>query len=176
MSTPAPEPDTPSVWAAARHVAGHPWQVFIADWNWKAALLSASFRAPLFSLAVLRGPRALSGMAIEIFFRLATGGFWGSLIQAFRASRPAWLSGLCVVILLPGMAHALEYLALRAGHAPHLAAGMRVSVGISILSTLLNWFLMRRGLLITGAGAGRLRDDFRRLPAALMDPLGGRRT
>ncbi len=160
------EPET--VGAAACRVIAHPWQTFVCDWNWKAALMSALFRVLLFSGATLRGPGAMRGVWIELLFRLAIGGFWGSLLQAFRAARPAWLAGLFVALILPGSAHTLEFLALKAGHATHITAGMIVSITVSVVSLLFNWLLMRNGLLVTGAGSARLRDDLRRLPAVLL--------
>jgi len=163
-----------SVGAAAWRVLAHPWQTFVRDWNWKAALLSALFRVLLFSVATLRGPGAMRGVLIELLFRLAIGGFWGSLLQAFRAARPAWLAGLSVALILPAAAHTLEFLALKAGHATHIITGMSVSIAVSGGSLLVNWLLMRQGLLVTGAGSRRLRDDLRRLPAVLLR-LGGPR-
>jgi len=164
-----------SIGAAACRVIAHPWQTFVRDWNWKAALLSALFRAMLFSAATLRGPGAMRGVWIELLFRLAIGGFWGSLLQAFRRARPAWLAGLCVTLLLPGAAHTLEFLALTAGPAAHIVTGMIVSIAVSVGSLLVNWLLMRNGLLLAGAGSGRLRDDLRRLPAVLRGMFGGQR-
>jgi hypothetical protein len=81
---------------------------------------------------------------------------------------------LCVALLLPGAAHTLEFLALTAGHATHIKAGMIVSVAVSAVSLLFNWLLMRKGLLVTGAGSGRLRDDLRQLPAVLFGFRGHR--
>jgi hypothetical protein len=161
-------PDDITVREAAAGVLRRPWQTFVVDWNWKAALLSALFRGVLFlAVALPRGPGALRLVWIELIFRALVGGCWGSLLQAFRGARPAWLSGLLAAVLLPAAAHALEYLALRAGHATHIAAGMVVSIVVSVGSLLLNWFLMRKGMLITGAGAESLGADLRRLPRVL---------
>jgi hypothetical protein len=44
---------------------------------------------------------------------------------------------------------------------------MVVSTIFSAGSVLVNFFLMRRGLLLTGAGAASLGSDFRRLPRAM---------
>jgi len=167
MTAPAHMLEPESIGAAAHRVIAHPWRTFIRDWNWKAALLSALFRVLLFSVVTLRGPGAMRGVWIELLFRLAIGGFWGSLLQAFRAARPAWLAGLSVAIILPGAAHTLEFLALKAGHATHITAGMLVSIAVSAASLLVNWLLIRNGLLVTGAGSARLLDDLRRLPAVL---------
>jgi hypothetical protein len=161
-----------TVWQAAATVLGRPWKTFVIDWNWKAALLSAIFRGVLFFVVALpRGPGALRLVWIELAFRILVGGFWGSLLQAFRGARPAWLSGLLAAVLLPAAAHTLEYLALEAGHAAHIGAGMVVSIAVSVGSLLLNWFLMRKGMLITGAGSDSLGGDLRRLPRLLAEFL-----
>jgi hypothetical protein len=174
MTAPAPALEPESVAAAAFRVIRDPWRTFVLDWNWKAAVLSALFRTIFFSIATFRGPGAARGIVIEILFRLAIGGFWGSLLQAFRAAQPAWLAGSCAAVILPASAHTLEFLALAAGNATHIKAGMIVSVVVSVFSLLLNWCLMRDGLMITGAGALRLSDDFRRLPGSLYRIFGGR--
>jgi len=153
---------------AAAAVLANPWRTFVVDWNWKAALLSALFRGILFLfVAAPRGSGALRLVWIEVAFRMIVGGFWGSLLQAFRGARPAWLAGLLAALLLPAAAHSLEYLALQAGHATHIGAGMVVSIVVSMGSLLLNWFLMRKGMLVTGVGADSLGADLRRLPRLL---------
>ena len=78
-----------------------------------------------------------------------------------------------MAVALPASAHLLEFFALKAGHASHIKTGMIVSVVISIGSLLVNLGLMRRGLLITGDGAGSLGSDLRRLPGALGVMLRG---
>jgi hypothetical protein len=150
-------------------VIAHPWEVFVARWNWKAAALSALFRGVAFAvpMAGITGEGALRSVAIEIAFRIAVGGLWGSLLQAFRGAEPAWLAGLCVAIVLPAGAHLLEYAALRAGHASHIITAMTVSVIVSIGSLVINFGLMRRGLLITGEDGAPLHRDLRRIPGAL---------
>lgn len=152
MTAPAPALEMETVAEAAYRVVAHPWQTFVRDWNWKAALLSALFRVVLYAGATLRGPGAMRGLWIELLFRLAVGGFFGSLLQAFRAARPAWLAGLSIALLLPGAAHSLEFMALTAGHATHIKAGMIMSIAVSAVSLIFNWLLMRKGLLVTDAG------------------------
>lgn len=109
----------------------------------------------------------MRGAWIEIAFRIALGGCWGSAMQALRRARPAWLAGLLVALVLPLCAHALEYALLKLGGAAHIKTGMIVSVIFSVGSLLVNFALMRRGLPITGEGASSLSSDFRRLPAVL---------
>jgi hypothetical protein len=115
----------------------------------------------------LTGEGALRSVCIEIAVRLIIGGFWGSLMQAFRDAQPAWLAGLAVAVVLPATAHAFEFAMLRAGHATHVFTAMIVSVVISIGSLLINFGLMRRGLLVTGEEGAPLLRDLQRIPAAL---------
>lgn len=166
---PAPPSPSEHAGAVARYVLTHPWEVFVERWNWKTALLSAAFRgiAFLLPMAGLVGNDALRSLCIEMGFRIAIGGFWGSLLQRFRHARPAWLAGLSVAVALPAVAHSIEYAALRAGHATHILTGMIVSVVISIGSLLINLGLMRSGLLITGEDCDSLSSDLKRVPAEL---------
>jgi hypothetical protein len=168
-ATPAPSESSDSVALVALYVLTHPWEVFVERWNWKAALLSAFFRGLAFALPVARlvGQDAWSSLGIELAFRIVIGGFWGSLLQAFRRARPAWLAGLWVAAVLPAAAHFLEFTALRAGRVTHIKTAMVVSIIISIGSLLINWGLMRRGLLVTGDGGEPLQSDLRRIPGAL---------
>jgi hypothetical protein len=172
---PAPSQSSDRVASVAWYVVTHPWEVFIERWNWKAALLSALFRGVAFALPMTRlaGTGAMRNLCIELGFRLAIGGFWGSLLQAFRGAQPAWLAGLSVAIALPAAAHVLEFAALRAGHVTHIKTSMVVSVIISIGSLLINLGLMRRGLLVTGNEGESLRSDLRRIPAALAGMFRG---
>jgi hypothetical protein len=163
-----PEPEPATLPAAAWYVLTHPWEIFVRNWNWKTALLSAAFRAIL-GLAALafRGPLGTHGVAqgvgVEFVFRVAVGGLWGSLMQASAGARPLWLTGTCLGVLLPAGLHYLEYLALRAAGSPHTASVMTSSVAFSVVSLLFNWNLIRRGILITGRGAGSLGSDLRRI-------------
>jgi hypothetical protein len=170
---PLPVPEPPGVGAAAVYVLTHPWEVFVTDWNWKTALLSAIFRLAVWPMskaagAMLLSPGAVRGLAIEFAYRLAIGGFWGSLLQVFAVARPAWLAGVFIVVLLPGCVHWLEYLILRAGGAEHAGAITLTSIVFSIVSLLVNWGLMRKGILVTGRGASSLATDLRRIFAAMV--------
>jgi len=170
MNADSSVPESINVWQATVRVVTHPWRVFVLDWNWKAAVLSAVFRAVLYGFAAVpRGPGAMRGVWIELGFRILVGGFWGSLLQAYRGARPAWLAGTFAVLVLPAGAHTLEYMALKAGGATHIGAGMFMSILVSVGSLLINWLLMRKGLLVTGEGTATLADDLRRLPSALAE-------
>jgi hypothetical protein len=162
----------PNVFSVAHSLLADPFRSFVFHWNWKAGFLSGIFRAAVFSVAVIpRDSSAFRGVAIQLAFRVAVGGLWGTVAQAFRQAEPAWFAGLFVAAFLPGSVHLAEYLILRASHMPHLRAGMIASVVLSVTSLLLNWGLMRKGLLLTGEGTDSLVTDFCRLPAALRDFL-----
>jgi hypothetical protein len=173
MATPAcssPSSEPVSVAAVARGLLAHPWRTLVIGWNWKAGLLAGLFRLIVFVIAgVPRTPMAWAGVLLQLAARVILGGCWGSLTQAFRFAEPAWLAGSLLVLFVPIGLHAVEYAFLRAGHATHIRAGMIVSVSMSAASFLLNWMLMRRGLLLTGEGTESLAADFRRLPLALAD-------
>jgi hypothetical protein len=173
MRTPSPSAD--GVVSVTRYVITHPWEVFIECWNWKAAVLSGLFRGVAFAvpMARLTGDGAIRGVFIEMGFRIAIAGFWGSLLQRYRNAQPAWVAGVAVAVVLPAAAHCLEFAALRAGHATHIKTGMVVSVVISIGSLLINLGLMRRDLLITGDHTQSLNADLRCIPGALAAMLAG---
>jgi hypothetical protein len=168
--TPNPSAPPERVADAARYTVLHPWEIFVAHWNWKAALLSALFRGVAFGVAMARltRRRPWRSVLIEMIFRAAVGGSWGSVIQRFRKAEPAWLAGALVSVPLALASHALEYAVLRAGGATGVRTGMVVSVVISAGSLLLNLRLIRRGVLITGEGSESLLCDLRRIPGALV--------
>jgi hypothetical protein len=163
------------VLAVAAYVWVHPWEIFVQRWNWKTALMSAFFRGIAFALpmAGLTGAGGIRSVLIELVFRVVIGGFWGSLLQAFRAAQPAWLAGLLAAIVLSATAHVLEFAALRAGNATHIKTGMIVSIIISIGSLMINLGLMRRGVLVTGGAGEPLRSDLRRIPTELAGMFRG---
>jgi hypothetical protein len=157
-----------SVATAVGRIARDPWTVFVVRWNWKAALLSAAIRGLVYAVALFRHPEAiLRGAGIEMAFRIALGGWWGSVVQALRNARPAWLTGLLGAVALPVVAQALEFIALKSGGVTHIKTAMVVSAIFSAGSVLANFFLMRRGLLLTGAGTASLISDLRNLPGTL---------
>jgi hypothetical protein len=149
-------------------IARDPWGVFVARWNWKAALLSGAVRGVLYALLLIRHPAdAARGAGTEMVFRVALGGCWGSLMQALRRVQPAWLAGFAAALALPAAVQALEYAALKLGGAGHLKTAMVTSTLFSAGSLAFNYSLMRRGLMVTGEGAESLASDFRRLPRVL---------
>jgi len=131
------------------------------------------FRVAAFALfAPPHDAAGMRGVWIQLAFRVLLGGFWGSILQAFRAVRPRSITAVVVCLALVG--HLLEFLALTLGGSAHIKAGMAVSVIISAGSLIVNWGLLRRGLLLTGQGSETLSSDFRKLPRALLSMFRGR--
>jgi hypothetical protein len=147
-----------------------PWRL-LQLWNWKSALLSLSLRVPVFLVASLRRGLAatLSAVVTELFFCLATSGFYGSIAQAFRLAEPQWLTLLFLTLILPGSFQVLEYFMHRTGGTPHLRLAEIVSCSISGLSALFNWYAMRRNALLVGPEGARFGSDLSRLPGLLVN-------
>src|ERR1700754_800348 len=114
--------------SALARIARNPVTIFIRQWNWKAALLSAAIRGLPYTVVLLRYPAdEMRGAGLELAFRFLSGGSWGSLMQAMRHSRPAWLAGLAIAIGIPVTSQALEFAVLTLGGASHIRSAMVVS-------------------------------------------------
>jgi hypothetical protein len=123
-----------SVGAAVERITRDAWTVFVVRWNWKAAVVSAAIRGVVYAIALVRHPEAvLRGAEIEMVFRVVVGGCWGSLAQALRNARPAWLAGLLAAVVLPAADPGICRAAIgrrdtpenRNGRLHHLQRGLR---------------------------------------------------
>lgn len=153
------------LWGLVRH----PWQSVFRRWNWKSAVLSAILRAIVFFSANLRAgvPAALGVAAVDSVFRISTSGFYGTLTQALRRAEPPWQGALASMVLLPACNHTLEFF-IHWGHGtPKLKASIIASVTFTAVSTLFNWFAMRRGALLVGGEGDSLGRDLARMPAII---------
>ena len=103
-------------------------------------------------------------MFAEAVLRAATSGFYGAMTQNFRAVTPAWQGAIAVTILLPLSSHSLEFAVHWMRHTPKLITSIVTSVCFTAVSTLFNWYAMRRGALVTGPGARSLAADMRAMP------------
>jgi hypothetical protein len=127
-------------------------------------------RGALYGLLLVRHPQdAMRGAGIEMAFRAASGGCWGSLLQDLRRVQPPWAAGFVAALVLPASVQALEYTVLRFAAAGHLKTAMVTSTLFSAGSLAANYSLMRRGVMLTGEGADSLASDFRHLPRVLRD-------
>jgi hypothetical protein len=139
-------------------------------WNWKAAELSIILRGPIFlAVAVRRGLAAtVSAVLTECVFCAFTAGFYGAIVQNLRDAEPEWLTILFVTVILPGIFQALEYALHRFRGTPHLRIAEIVSIFVSGLSALFNWYAMRRGALLVGGEGKSFGSDLRRLPGLIL--------
>jgi hypothetical protein len=135
-------------------------------WNWKAGLLSAVYRAPVFFFTTLRaGWRlALSAMLTETAFRVVTSGFYGAVTESIRQLQPAWLAILIVLMLAPAAVQLLELAVHLLSGTPNLKTGVFVSTTMTAVASLFNWYSMRQGALLTGRNATSFGSDLKRFP------------
>jgi hypothetical protein len=140
-----------------------------ACWNWKAALLSSSFRAAIFLVANLRHgwDAALGAMLAEFAYRSVAAGFYGRATQALRRIEPAWRGSLAAAVGMPAVGHLLEFLLHKTRGTPGLRTSITASVIFTIWSSLFHLYAMRRGHFIVGEGSRSLREDLRRVPQLL---------
>jgi hypothetical protein len=146
-----------------------PTSEIVHNWNWKAALLSAAGRAPIFLIATAGyGWRSMSIAAgIEFAYRAVSAGFFASIIQSARRSPSRWNSAFQITVLVPGACLLLDYLLHRALGTPNLKTGFVISFAVSCVTSLFNWYSMNRGVLMVGAESKSLLADLKALPATV---------
>jgi hypothetical protein len=139
-------------------------------WNWKAAIMSAIYRAPIFFLTTLKaGWRpALSAMLLEGLFRAFTSGFYGAITQALRSMEPLWLAIFIISVILPGVVQGLDFIVHWIRGTPNGLTGVLVSIIVTGVASLFNWFAMRRGTLLTGGEGQSFAADLRSLPGIIV--------
>ena len=152
-----------------RRLARRP-QTILRLWNWKSALLSIILRGPIFLIAsVRRGwEAAFAALLVESVFCAVTAGFYGTFVQLVRDARPEWVTGLLITLLMPALFQAMEYTVHWLRGTPHLHGAEIASVITSVLSSLFNWYAMRRGALLVGGEGGNFDRDLLRLPRLVL--------
>lgn len=162
-----PQPDgAPTVGAVLWGLARHPVDRLWRRWNWKSAVASAAIRAAIFYAANRSaGARAAWLAAVaELLFRATTSGFYGTITEAFVPVRPRARAMAASLVVLPVLAHSLEFVLHWLRGTPELARSLIASASFTVVSTSFNLFAMRRGALIVGEGRQSLLTDLRRLP------------
>ena len=121
-------------------------------WNWKSALVSAIGRAPIFFIANLPSGRtaALAAFATEFVYRVVAAGFYGALTEWFATRRSRQGATVAALVVLPTLAHSVEYLVHAVAGTPQIATAMAGSIAASVLTTRFSLFVMRRGLFVSG--------------------------
>jgi hypothetical protein len=147
-------------------IVSSPLRTLIPPWSWKAALLSALFRAGAFFSSNLKsGPhQAVRAMLIEAVYAVITAGLIGAVSQRLRAARPVWATAGLVCLALPGLMILAQFGVHRLAHTPHVGAGLVVSFCGSALAAAFSLFAMRRGYLLGGDTSTSIRHDLEALP------------
>jgi len=154
-----------TVAAVVREIGRHPLRFLEHQWNWKAALVSTLLRGTIFfastmSISVAAAARAL---AVDAAFRAPLAGTCAGLVQAVRRAEPKPIATAVAVVGVPALAHGIEVAIHAAAATPLLWRAVAGSVVLSIVSSAVELFLMRRDVMIVGPGAGSLASDLRRL-------------
>lgn len=140
-------------------------------WNWKAAWLSILLRGPIFLAATIRrGFRVTFATVLtECVYCMFSAGFYGAFVQTLRDAEPEWLTILFLTVAMPAVFQVLEVLMHLYRGTPHLRIAEMVSILVSGISALFNWYAMRRGALLVGGEGGSFGSDLRRLPGLLLE-------
>src|SRR5579872_3987677 len=148
-----------------------PLDLLVRRWNWKAAFSSSLVRGMIFFFAnMTSGWRAaLGAMAAEYCFRALTSGFYGAMTQHFSLVEPEWQAAAGAMVVLPVVSHSLEFAVHWLRHTPHLRTSIVSSMSFTVVSTLFNFYAMRRGALVTGKGSASLGSDLRRMPRIIAE-------
>lgn len=130
-------------------------------WNWKAALFSSVCRAALFfaSNAGHSLDAAIAAAKVEFIYRAIASGFYGAMTEHFSKMKPVTRATATALIVIPAIAHGLEYVIHSMAGTPRLGSSIAASVAFSVAGTRFNLFAMRRGLLIVGRGSRSLASD-----------------
>jgi hypothetical protein len=168
--SPPGEPGSRTVAGVLGALVRDPAHHLLSRWNWKSALLSSLLRAAIFfSTNLVAGLHAaLGAMAAELALRSATSGFYGAVTEAFASVEPPWAAMTATMLLLPFVAHSLEFLVHSLRRTPQLGLSIAASVAFTAVSTAFNLYAMQRGALIVGRGSRPLREDLSRIPGLVL--------
>jgi hypothetical protein len=150
-------------------LATKPVDLLVRRWNWKAAFFSSLIRGIIFFLANLRSGwhAAIGAMLAEWCYRALTSGFYGAMTQTLGEIEPEWQGAVAAMVLLPISSHALEFMVHWLRHTPHLKAGIISSICFTIISTLFNFYAMRRGAMVVGKNSPTIGQDLRAMPRVI---------
>jgi hypothetical protein len=159
----------PSVSEVLARLAIHPRERILRRWNWKSAALSAVIRASIFFASTLSAGwhAALGASGAELIFRAATSGFYGTIAEALAPARPLWKSTGTALVLLPATSQAMDFVLHAVRGTPALGRSFFISTVFTVVSTIFNLFVMRRGVLIVGDGRLPILCDLQRMPGLI---------
>ncbi len=162
--------EPPRVGPILRELMRHPVRSFVEGWNWKAAVLSAILRVPIYVITTIRNgweAAALAGL-VEALFTTGAAGVYAAFTEAIRYAQPQSVVGFLLLVVLPAIMVTLDALVHYVMRTPHLVAGVSVSVVVSVLCSAFNWYSMRRGTLLVGSAARPFATDISALPLLIV--------
>jgi hypothetical protein len=156
----------PTVAHALAVIARNPFRALVAGWNWKAALLSALYRAIIFFAVAMRGgwKAALAALSLEAGYRVIASGFQGAITQSLNRARPQWLAAILILFITPAILQAMEYFIHWLAGTPGLWTAFLISTAAAAVASLFSWFAMRRGALLVGENTSSFGDDLKQMP------------
>ena len=134
-------------------------------WNWKCAVLSATARSLVYLAAMTRtGMRgSLAVVLVEIAYVTLTAGVYAGMQQKALGLRSRLLGNFLIVVGVPGLSMALDWLTHRITGASAPGKATLAVCFFAALSALFHLHVMRNGAFLTGQGRS-LFSDFRRMP------------
>jgi len=138
----------------------------LTHWHWKAALITAIFRAAACMAALYHAPlhaREHFG-AVEAAYVLATAGVFSAWQQQALGIKPRRLAWLVVVLAVPlGSLAADSALHLWLDSGNMRALGIAALAG-TLLSSMFHWHVMSNGAMLIGDSGRSFVDDLRSMP------------
>jgi hypothetical protein len=142
---------------------------FLVLWNWKSAIFSIMLRVPVFAVAALR--HGLEAIALATFTEAVVcafnAGCYAAVVQVIRNRKPVWLTALIIAVGLPALGQVVEYQVHLWRGTPHTRVAVIVSTFLAALSSLFNWYAMKRGAMLVGHERTSIGSDLRRFPILL---------
>ncbi len=114
---------------------------------------------------------AVEAAITEICYRAPMVGTLGAISQAFRRVQPAWKASGVIMLLLPALAHGVEFTIHSLRGTQKLYESVAASIMFSMLTAIGTYFLHRRDVLIVGPGARSFAEDMVRLPVEVFNLL-----
>ena len=138
----------------------------LACWNWKCALMSAAVRSVVYAIAMARSHSAgsLAVVGVEMLYVTLTSGLYAGMQQQALGLRRRWLGDLAIVVGVPGLSQAADWLVHRVAGAPAPHKALFTVCVFTLISALFHRHVMRHGTFLTGERGGSMAEDFRRVP------------
>ena len=141
----------------------------LSRWNWKCALVRATARSLVYLAAMARtGDKGSLGVVlVEMAYVALTSGLYAGLQQRALGVRSRMLGNSIIVLGVPWLAQAFDWLAHRAAGAPASPKATFAVLFYATLSALFHLYVMRRGAFLTGREGRSLPNDLPRGPRLL---------